>query len=66
MVIPLTKFKALDDLTALNTAGITDTGYMEPEGVKYRGNYVYCGFASKKSNDERRGTIFRYDPHLVK
>ena len=66
VVIPLTKFKALDDLDALNAAGITDIGYMEPEGVKYRNGYVFCGFASKKSDNVRRATIFRYDPHLVK
>lgn len=66
LVVPLTKFRALDDLNALRTAGITDTGYMEPEGVKYRGDHVYCGFASKNSANERRGTIFRYDPHLVR
>ena len=66
VVIPLTKFQALDDLSALKAADITDTGYMEPEGVKYRNGYVFCGFASKKSDDVRRATLFRYDPHLVR
>lgn len=65
VVIPLTKFKALEDLDALKTAGITDTGYMEPEGVKFRHGAVFCGFCSKRSDDVRRGTIFRYDPKLV-
>lgn len=66
IVVPLTTFKALEDLAALKNAGITDTGYMEPEGVKYRHGSVFCGFCSKKSDDVRRGTLFRYDPKLVK
>ena len=65
-VIPLTKFRALDDLTALKAAGITDTGYMEPEGVKFRDGAVFCGFCSKNSENVRRGTLFRYDPQLVR
>lgn len=66
VVLPLTPFRALEDLGALKDAGITDIGYMEPEGVKVYGNYVYCGFASKNSKNERRGTIFRYSKALVK
>lgn len=65
VVIPLTKYKALEDLDALKAAGITDTGYMEPEGVKFRHGAVFCGFCSKNSEDIRRGTIFRYDPKLI-
>lgn len=65
-VIPLTPIKALEDLQALKDAGITDTGYMEPEGVKWRNGLVYLGFASKNSNNERRGTIFNYNPALVR
>lgn len=65
-VIPLTPIKALEDLQALKEAGITDTGHMEPEGVKWRNGLIYCGFASKNSNNERRGTIFNYNPALVK
>lgn len=65
-ILPLTPIKALDDLSALNAAGITDIGYMEPEGVKVHGDYLYIGFASKNSKDERRGTIFRYAKKAVK
>lgn len=66
VVVPLTIITALEDLSELKSAGITDTGYMEPEGVKVRGGVVYCGFASKNSADERRGTIFNYNPALVR
>ncbi|MBQ3820228.1 MAG: hypothetical protein II809_02050, partial [Bacteroidales bacterium] len=66
VVVPLTTITALEDLSELKSAGITDTGYMEPEGVKVRGGVVYCGFASKNSADERRGTIFNYNPALVR
>lgn len=65
-ILPLTKITALADLAELKAAGITDTGYMEPEGVKVHGDYIYIGFASKNSNDERRGTIFRYSKQAVK
>ena len=65
-VVPLTTIKALEDLKALKDAGITDTGYMEPEGVKWRNGLIYCGFASKNSANERRGTIFNYNPALVR
>ena len=65
-VVPLTPIKAIEDLAALKEAGITDTGYMEPEGVKWRGGILYCGFASKNSAAERRGTIFNYNPALVR
>lgn len=65
-IVPLTTITALEDLGELKSAGITDTGYMEPEGVKLRGGILYCGFASKNSADERRGTIFNYNPALVR
>lgn len=65
-VLPLTKIRALEDIEALKAAGITDIGYMEPEGVKVRGGSLYMGFASKKSDDVRKGTIFRYDLSAVK
>ena len=55
-----------DQVRALKAAGITDTGYMEPEGVKFRDGAVFCGFCSKNSENVRRGTLFRYDPQLVR
>ena len=65
-VLPLTRITALEDLDALKAAGITDIGYMEPEGVKVHGDFIYIGFASKNSKDERRGTIFKYTKKAVK
>ena len=65
VILPLTKFAALDDLAALKAAGITDTGYMEPEGVKVRGEWLYCGFCSKNAAGVRMGTIFRYNKSAI-
>lgn len=65
-IVPLTTIKALEDLNDLKEAGITDTGYMEPEGVKWRNGLIYCGFASKNSSNVRMGTIFNYNPNLMK
>lgn len=59
-VLPRTRVGALADLGKLSDMGITDTGYMEPEGVKVRNGALYCGFASKNSANVRRGTIFKY------
>lgn len=66
VILPLTKFAALDDVDALKAAGITDIGYMEPEGVKVRGDWLYCGFCSKNSAGVRMGTIFRYNKNAVR
>ena len=57
-----TRVGALLDLKKLSDMGITDTGYMEPEGVKIRNGAMYCGFASKNSANVRRGTLFKYSP----
>ena len=65
-ILPLTKIAALEDVGALKDAGITDIGYMEPEGVKVRGDYLYLGFASKKADGVRMGTIFRYSKEAFK
>ncbi|MBO6169880.1 MAG: BACON domain-containing protein [Bacteroidales bacterium] len=65
-ILPLTKITALEDVGALRDAGITDIGYMEPEGVKVRGNHLYLGFASKKADGVRMGTIFRYSKEAFK
>lgn len=66
IILPLTKIKALEDLDALKAAGITDIGYMEPEGVKVHGDYIYIGFASKNSKNERRGTIFKFTKKAIR
>lgn len=66
IVLDRTPIKAIEDLTKLKQWGITDTGYMEPEGVKVRGGNLYIGFASKGSKDERRGTIFKYSLNAMK
>lgn len=65
-VLKRTRVGALLDLQKLSDMGITDTGYMEPEGVKVRNGAMYCGFASKNSANVRRGTIFKYSPVQVK
>lgn len=62
-ILSATPINALNNMNLLFEWGITDTGYMEPEGVKIRRGVMYCGFASKNSNDIRRGTIFRYSPY---
>lgn len=63
-VLPPTPVQALNNLDTLNEWGITDTGYMEPEGVKIRRGAMYCGFANKNSQNIRRGTILKYSiPH---
>ncbi len=52
---------AVADMDKLKEAGITDSGYMEPEGVKYRNGILYVGFASKNLDDRRKGNIFKYE-----
>ena len=52
---------AISSLEDLNTYGITDTGFMEAEGVKIYDDILYLGFATKHSADEKRMvTIFKY------
>ncbi|MBQ9462825.1 MAG: hypothetical protein IJU68_04120 [Bacteroidales bacterium] len=53
---------ALSSIEALTLAGITDTGFMEAEGVKIYDDVLYLGFATKHSSDEKRMvTIFKYN-----
>lgn len=33
-------------------AMLTDTGYMEPEGIKIRNGIMYCGYAAKNSKGD--------------
>lgn len=57
-----TPVAAIADTDALREAGITDTGYMEAEGVKIRRGRMYLGYASKNSKDKRYACIFEYRP----
>lgn len=57
-----THVAAVESIAPLNEQGITDTGYMEAEGVKIRGGVMYLGYASKNSADKRYGTILKYKP----
>lgn len=52
----------VDDVNLLNSEGITDLGYFEPEGIKLKDGLIYLGFASKDagSSPERRVNIFKY------
>src|SRR5699024_7223230 len=40
-----TRVEAINDLDDLKTFGITETGYMESEGIKKYGDKLYLGFA---------------------
>lgn len=53
---------AISSLADLNSYGITDTGFMEAEGVKIYDDVLYLGFATKHSADDKRMvTIFKYN-----
>ena len=58
-----TKVRAVSDLKALTEAGITESGYIESEGVKIRRGKLFLGFASqsKKDGNRRRANIFQYE-----
>ena len=66
-VRPRTAVAALTDLKTLKDFGITDTGYMEGEGIKVKGSKLYLGFASRRDpkaeggDNYRRANIFVYD-----
>lgn len=54
-----TKVRAVSDLKALTEAGITESGYIESEGVKIRRGKLFLGFASQSKKDgNRRRAIF--------
>lgn len=55
---------AASDRTSLSELGITESGYMEAEGIKVHGDNLYLGFASrsKADGDKRRANIFVYTP----
>lgn len=52
---------AIRDMSALAAQGLTTTGYMEPEGIKYHDGVLYCGFASRSTDDVRRAVVLQYD-----
>lgn len=60
-VVEQYRVMAVADPTALANAGITDTGFMESEGIKIYGDKLYLGYATRKSTDNRRYvTILSY------
>lgn len=50
------------DLSLLDSEGITNLGYFEPEGIKVKDGVLYLGFASKDagSSPPRRINFFKY------
>lgn len=52
---------AIADMGALSAQGLTSTGYMEPEGIKLHDGVLYCGFASRSTDDIRRAVVLQYD-----
>ena len=52
---------AIEDMGALASQGLTSTGYMEPEGIKFYDGMLYCGFASRSTDDVRRAVVLQYD-----
>lgn len=60
LVMQKTKIESIANINDLTVFNITDTGYMEPEGIKFKNGELYLGFASKGSDETRRATIFRY------
>ena len=54
-----TKVTAIQDADALVQAGLSNSsGYMEPEGIKIKGNQIYLGYASRNgSNDDKYANI---------
>jgi hypothetical protein len=64
VVRPRTRVMAISSITDLDQAGITNTGYMEAEGIKVKGNQLYIAFASRRNpadyDDYRRANIFLY------
>lgn len=51
----------IGDMGKLNSLGLTDTGFFEPEAIKCYDGILYCGFASRSSDDIRRVSIIKYD-----
>ncbi len=62
IIEPRTEVAIASDREALSASGITESGYMEAEGIKVHGDALYLGFASRSEadGDKRRANIFRY------
>ncbi len=55
-----TKVQAISNLDDLDNYGVTNTGYMEAEGIKIKNGAIYLGFASKSTDEKRRANILVY------
>lgn len=55
-----TKVEAISNIENLKHHDITDTGYMEAEGIKVKNGILYLGFASRGTDDKRKANIFWY------
>ncbi len=51
---------AIADLGHLASLGVTATGFMEPESLKFKDGALYLGFATRNTDDVRRVTVLRY------
>lgn len=60
-----TQVMSIADIQALKELGITDTGYMEPEGIKIRNGKMYCGYASKNSEGVKKGVILMFSKEAL-
>ncbi len=62
IIEPRTEVAIASDRESLSASGITESGYMEAEGIKVHGDALYLGFASRSEadGDKRRANIFRY------
>ena len=57
-----TRVSAINDMVALDKFGLTDSGYMEAEGVKIIRGVLYLGYANKNLANKRYATILQYKP----
>ena len=60
-VLKTYSLKAVSDMATLKTLGVTDTGYLEAEGIKVKDGAAYIGFAAKGTDDVRKAVIFKYN-----
>ena len=60
-VLKTYSIKAAADMATLKTLGVTDTGYLEAEGIKVKDGAAYIGFAAKGTDDVRKAVIFKYN-----
>lgn len=55
-----TRVEAIANMVNLKHHDITDTGYMEAEGIKFKNGVLYIGFASRGTDDKRKANVFQY------